>query len=115
MKLFLKWIICVLILVAAYEMLPGAVTARGGLLTVVIVASILWLFNILIRPVAQVVALPLTIVTFGLFSIIVNALMVCLADAVIPQFHIGRFWVSLLIALCISAANMLVAAGHKER
>jgi putative membrane protein len=114
MKLLFKWMVCVVTLLAAFEIFPGAVTARGGVLTIVIAASILWLVNIIIRPLVQLVSFPLTLLTFGIFSLVVNAAMVSLVDIMMPNFKIHSFWLCLLIALVVSFANTVVAAkSHK--
>lgn len=108
MKLFAKWLVCVAVFVITAWLFPFAVITGGRLLPIVAAATVLWLVNLLLRPVLQIVSLPITLLTFGLFSIVVNALMVSLAAAMIPGIMITRFWVCIFIAVCVSLANIFI-------
>ncbi|MDR3551948.1 MAG: phage holin family protein [Clostridia bacterium] len=110
MRALAKWLVCVAVLVVTAGLFPQYVHAPGGILALVAAATVLWAVNLLLRPLLQLVSLPVTIVTFGIFSIVVNALMVALADACVPGLQITRFWVCLFIAVCVSAANWIFVA-----
>lgn len=114
MKYFMRWMICVAVMVAAAGIFQGGVSYGGKVATLVIAGSILWLINLLIRPIVQLFALPVTMLTFGLFSLVVNAFMVCLTDSLMPDLKIKSFWICLFIALAISVANSLTAAHEEE-
>jgi putative membrane protein len=104
------WIIsAVAILVVAY-LLPGAeVTLLGA----VILAVVLGLINVFIKPVVKLLALPLTILTLGLFSLVINALFVMLADAIVPGFSVSGFWTAFFFAILLSLVNALFGVGRK--
>ena len=84
MKLIFHWLIATLaILIAAY-IVPGVtITLVGALIAAVVLGAL----NVLIRPILLILTLPITIVTLGLFSLVINALLVMLA-AVNWVFHL---------------------------
>ena len=114
MKLLIKWIVCFLTLLCASEIFPAHVIVRHGIITLVVAATILWLVNIIIRPVVQVVSLPLTLITFGIFSLVVNAAMVGLTGIIVVGFSVKGFLYCLLIAVIISIASTALAPKKKD-
>ena len=83
-------------------------------MTVVITGTLLWLINSLVRPIIKLITLPLTILTLGLFSLVVNTLMVMLADALVSGISLGGFWPSLLLALVVSLLQVILSRLFKE-
>lgn len=77
-----------------------------GFLTAVWVALLLGLVNLFIKPVIAFLSLPLTILTFGLFILVINALMLMLVDALVDGFRIRNFWWALLFGLILSILNL---------
>lgn len=75
--------------------------------TLAIFAAVLALLNTFIRPIVGLLALPINCLTFGLFSIIINAAMFALADALVPGFHVADFWAALLGAVAVSVVGAL--------
>ncbi|UCF88909.1 MAG: phage holin family protein, partial [bacterium] len=65
-------------------------------------AAILGLVNGVLRPILFIFTLPLTILTLGLFTFVLNALMVLLAAAIVPGFNVSGFWWALLFSLILS-------------
>jgi len=99
-----QWIISTLaILVAAY-LLPGVtVTLLGAL----ILAVVLGIINVFIKPIILILTLPITILTLGLFSLIINALLILLADKIVPDFSVSGFWTALFFSIIVSLVNTL--------
>ncbi|MYY12532.1 phage holin family protein [Streptomyces sp. SID4919] len=90
------------------------ITLTGGstgakTLTLIVVALIFGLVNILVKPVVQILTFPLFILTLGLITLIVNALMLLLtswvADLLDVGFHVEGFWTAVLGALIISLVS----------
>lgn len=81
-----------------------SITSTGTLL---IAAALLGIVNAVVRPIAVVLTLPITIVTLGLFLLVVNAGMVGLVAAVLPDFSIAGFWTAVLGALIVSAVSWM--------
>jgi len=108
MRLLVKWLICCGSIYLADLVFPQDVTITGSLLTVAGAGTVLWLINLFIRPLAQILSIVFTLLTFGLFSLVVNTGMVCLTDTIVDSIRFGSFWICLFIALVISAGNTLL-------
>ncbi|MFI6344883.1 phage holin family protein [Streptomyces sp. NPDC050560] len=95
----------------------GDITLTGGsvagkTLTLIIVALIFGLVNVLVKPVVRLLTLPLFILTLGLFTLVVNALMLLLtswvADKLDVNFHVQGFWTAVLGGLIISIVSWVL-------
>jgi len=84
------------------------VTISGGYKYAVIAAIVLAFVNSLVRPILAVLTFPVTLVTFGLFSFVITALMVMLMDYFIGHVEIDSFWWALLFGLIVSFAGSLI-------
>jgi putative membrane protein len=102
MKLFLQWLIAaVAILIAAY-IVPGTVVTIAGALVLAVVLGIL---NLFLKPILFILTLPINILTLGLFSLVINALLVMLAAAIVPGFAVAGFWGALLFSIVLTLVN----------
>ena len=73
-----------------------------------IIASLVFgLVNAIIRPVLVLLTLPLTIVTLGLFILIINALLLMLVAALVPGFMLGGFWTAFFAAIFIAIVSFV--------
>lgn len=96
----LKWIGSVVaVLIAAY-FLPGVVVA--GLWSALIVALVLGFLNLTIKPLLVLLTLPINILTLGLFTFVINALMVLLASSIVKGFSVAGFLNALLFSLILT-------------
>lgn len=100
----IHWIVSALaILVAAY-LIPGVeVTFIGALVAAIVLA----LINIFIKPLVVLLTLPINVLTLGLFSLVINALLVMLASMVVPGFSVDGFLAALLFSILLSLINWL--------
>jgi len=90
MTLILVWLLnAVALLIVAY-LLPGITVASFG--SALIAALVLGLLNMLVKPVLVLLTLPITIVTLGLFLIVLNALLFWLAGSILRGFQVNGFW-----------------------
>ncbi len=97
-------------------LLPGIMVSGSGvnwLINLLIVAAVLGLVNTIIRPVVMLLTCPLIILTLGLFSLVVNALMLSLTDWLLPGIlTVHGFWTtffaSLIIAITSGVLNIFV-------
>jgi len=87
------------ILIAAY-LLPG-VTVKG-FVAALVTALVLGLINTFIRPILLILTLPINILTLGLFTFVINALLIMLTTAVVPGFDVRNFWWALLFSFVLS-------------
>lgn len=102
MKILFHWLISTIaILIAAY-IVPGVtVTLMGAIIAAVVLGAL----NLFIRPILVVLTFPITVITLGLFSLVINALLVMLAAVIVPGFAIIGFWTALFFALVLSIVN----------
>lgn len=98
-------------------LIVGGVEIQNGstqeqVLTILVVAIIFAVINIVVRPVVKLLSLPLYILTLGLFTFIVNALMLWLTSWVAGQldvsFHVDGFWPAVLGGLVITFVSWLL-------
>lgn len=90
MRLLLRWVISAGALMLIAYNLPGFHVS--GFYTALIAALVLGLLNAIIRPIVHVFALPVTILTLGLFSLVINALMMWLTSTIVKGFDVDGFW-----------------------
>ncbi len=92
-------------------MIEGATTTDQGI-TLAIVAVIVGLVNLIVRPIVSLLALPVIILTLGLVIFVINALMLLLTDWLAEQFDVGfqvdGFWTALLGALIITVVGAIL-------
>jgi putative membrane protein len=117
---FLKsWLINTLAVLLAVQVVHGIHFRDDGLLPPVLTALMLGILNAFIRPIVVIFALPLLILTLGLFMIVINALMLCVVSWLMqPYFQVNTFGAALLGALVISivslALNLLTGGAHVQ-
>jgi putative membrane protein len=115
-ELVVRWLILAAAVWVAAELLDGI--ELEGLESTLIVAAILGLLNLYLRPVLMLVTLPLTLITLGLFIIVINAILLGLTDwlaGVIGgiDFEVETIGAALLGAVIISLVSMLLDAVIK--
>jgi len=95
----IHWLVsAIAILIAAY-LVPGVqVTLVGAL----VLAIVLGIINVFFKPIIHLLTLPINIVTLGIFSLIVNALLIMLAAMLVPGFHVNGFWAAFFFSIVVS-------------
>lgn len=78
---------------------------RQQLVTALIAAVVLTVVNIVVKPVVHLFSLPVTILTLGLFSLVINAFMLYIVDWVVPGFSLVGFWRTVIAALVMGIAT----------
>lgn len=101
--IILRTIIAMLGLFLASQLLPGVTIVGTG--TFILAALLLGLVNGVVRPVAFVLTLPLTIITLGLFLLVLNAAMFGLVAAVLDNFTVSGFWSAIFGAIIVSITS----------
>jgi len=103
MTLLLVWILnAVALLVVAY-ILPGITVASFG--SALIAALVLGLLNAVVKPLLILLTLPLTVVTLGLFLLVINALVFWFAGSVLKGFQVDGFWWAVIGAIVYSIVS----------
>ena len=115
----MNWIIRLLlnglaVVLTAY-LLPNVEVSDYG--TALIVALILAVVNVIVKPILVVLTIPITIVTLGLFLLVINAAIILFVDNIVAGFEVKGFWWALLFSLILSIFNSLfddLAGKRKE-
>ena len=107
MHLIVRWIVGAAALAVAAWAVPGI--RVEGALALLVAALVIGLLNALVKPVLVILTLPLTIVTLGLFLLVLNALLLWLAAAIAPGFAVDGFLSAFLGALIVSIVGWVLA------
>ena len=108
MRLLLNWVLSALAVWVVSKIVPGVYV--NGPMAALIAALAIGFINATIGFVLKIVTLPLTIVTFGLFWLVINALMLELASALVPGFQVRGFLAAFIGAIVLSLVNLLLKA-----
>ncbi|QED38051.1 phage holin family protein [Antarcticibacterium arcticum] len=106
MRFIIRLLLTAVVVVLLAKFLPGVAVASYG--TAIIVAIVLALLNLIVKPILVLFTLPVTIITFGLFLLVINAVIILLVDAFIPGFNVDGFWVALIFSLLLSIVQSLL-------
>ena len=105
MKTILHWIISALAVIVTAYILPGVHVA--GFTAALIAALVLGFVNAFVKPILKVVTFPLSVLTLGIFSLILNVLLVMLVAKIVPGFTIDGFWWAALFAIVLSIISSI--------
>jgi putative membrane protein len=109
---FIKWLINTIAIMLAVKIVPG-ITYAGGWLGILIVGLIFGLINTFIRPFINLFSIPLLILSLGLFTFIINALMLSLTSwisgGLALGFHVAGFKAAFLGSLIISLVSLVLS------
>ena len=107
MTFLIHWLIRAVAIVVTAYLLPGV--RLSGFFAALITAVVLGLVNTFIKPLLLLLTLPLNILTLGLFTLVINALLVLLTSAIVPGFVVAGFGWALLFGLVLSVVNYLLS------
>jgi putative membrane protein len=100
-RLALRLVILAVAVALTTWLLPG-VHVSGGVLTYLWIALLFALVNAILGPILHLVALPLTVLTFGLFALVVNTALVAITAGLSSHFAIDSFWAAFFAAILIT-------------
>lgn len=99
-----------LVMIAAY-IIPGIQV--DGFFAALVTAVVIGIINAVLKPILVVVTLPINVLTLGLFSVVINALLIGLASWIVPGFHVANFWAAALFAIVLSLLNFFFTPVRK--
>jgi putative membrane protein len=109
MMILLRWVLGALAVMLVTWIVPG-ITIENFWIALV-VALVLGLLNAIVRPVLVLLTLPVTLLTLGLFVLVINAVVFLLASALVPGFEVDGFWAAfigaILMAIVVWAVNTI--------
>lgn len=106
MKMILNWLASALVILTAAYLLPGVHVA--SFITALVVAIVLGVVNAFLKPILILLTLPLTILTLGLFTFVINALLILLTAKIVPGFVVDGFWWAVLFGIVLSVINFIL-------
>ena len=112
MKLLIKWICYALAIVFIAWLLPGIEVS--DFISALLVAVVLGLINVFLKPLLFIITLPINIITLGLFSLIINAFLLWLAGYVSPGFEVDGFWSALFGSIILSVLSTAINSMSKD-
>jgi putative membrane protein len=112
-KLLAHWILSALCLLLVAQFVPGFFVRSFG--TALIAAIVIGLVNSTIGALLKIITFPLTILTFGIFWLVINALMLKFAAIFVPGFEVRGLWPAFWGGLILSLLNMAVRQILKNR
>lgn len=107
LTLLLVWLLNAIALLAVAYILPGITVASFG--SALVAALVLGLINTLVKPVLVLLTLPITILTLGLFLLVINALVFWFVGSILSGFKVDGFWWAVIGALLYSIISSLLS------
>ncbi|MEN8886383.1 MAG: phage holin family protein [Winogradskyella sp.] len=112
MNLIMRLLINALAVFILAHLLDGVTV--NGYTGAIIVALVLSILNILVKPILIILTLPVTILTLGLFLLVINALIIGLADRLIDGFEVSSFWTAILFSVLLSLLQSVLQSVLKD-
>ena len=106
MNLFIRWLLSAITLIIVSYIVPGF--SVSSFWSALLAAALLGLVNIVIRPILLVLTLPVNVLSLGLFTFVINALMLLLVSSVIRGFELTSFWSALAAAVVLWLVSALL-------
>lgn len=106
MQLIIRWVVNAIALYIVTLILPGIQLADFG--SALLAVAIIGLVNALIKPILLFLTLPITVLTFGLFALVINALMLMLAGNLTPGFQVDGFGTALIGSILFSIITTIL-------
>ena len=107
MHTLLRYLATVAAVILTVHLVPGVVLA-GGWETALLVALVWSVLTMVIRPVLQILTLPITVITFGLFAFVLNGILFYAMTWIVPGFYVSGFWSAVFGALVLSLISWLI-------
>ncbi|MBI9035399.1 MAG: phage holin family protein [Bacteroidales bacterium] len=105
-----RLLISALAVIVTSYILPGVYLS--GFFSAIIVALVLSFLNTIVKPILVVLTIPVTILTLGLFLLVINAILIMLAGSIVPGFEVSGFGTALLFSLILSFINYLLGSEN---
>ena len=108
-----RLLLSALAVIICATVLPGADV--DGFLIALVVAAVLAILNVLVKPILVILTIPITIVTFGLFLLVINTINVLIVDWLVPGFTVDSFWWALVFSVLLSLINSVFGGMSKSK
>lgn len=109
MGFLVKVVVTTLAVVVGSYILPGVEVK--DFITAIVVAFVLGILNAILKPILVILTIPVTILTLGLFLLVINALIIMLTANLIDGFDVSNFWIAIIFSILISIISGLLTLG----
>ena len=106
MNLIIRIVVTALLVLLIAHFMPGI--SVDSFLTSILVAIVLGLLNLTVKPILVLFTLPVTILTLGLFLLVINAVVILICDVIVGGFDVSSFWIALIFSLILSVFQSIV-------
>lgn len=103
MAILLNLLVSSIAVFATAYILPGIKV--NDFFTAIVVAIVLGVINAFLKPVLIILTLPINVLTLGLFTFVINALLIMLTSFLVPGFYVANFWWAILFSLVVSLVS----------
>jgi len=108
MKFLANILISAVAVIITAKFLPGI--KIDGFTSALLVAVVLAFLNAVVKPILTILTIPITFFTLGFFLLVINAIIIIIADKLIDEFHVRNFWWALLFSLILSVTTGILNA-----
>ena len=112
LKLLIHWLLSAVVLIIVAHFVPGFHVAN--IQTAFIAALVIGLLNATLGFILKIITFPITIITLGLFLLVINALMIMLASHIVTGFHVTGWVPALIGAVALALVGIAIHAGSKR-
>lgn len=112
MGILISWVVSALAILAASYLLSGVHV--DSFVTALVVALVLGVINAFLKPILLILTLPINILTLGLFTFVINALLIILVTNLVPGFIVDGFWWALIFSVVLSIINSFLGTLNKS-
>ena len=109
----LRWLILTVSILITSYLIEGIIVS--GFFTAIFAAAVLGILNAFLRPIALILTLPINILSLGLFTFVINAIMLKMASSIIPGFSVNGFWAAVLGAFLVSIISWVLNSFVNEK
>jgi len=107
MPILIRLIVLAIAVFIASYIIPGVVI--DTFTSLIVVSIVLAVVNTFIKPILVILTFPLTIVTLGIFLLVINGLLVLLVSSVVPGFHVATLFTAILFSIVVSLVSSLLS------
>ncbi len=111
--LLVRWLLLTISIIITSYLVDGIIVTSFS--SAFFAAAVLGILNALFRPLLLVITLPINILTLGLFTFVINALLLKMVSGVVPGFYVYGFWSAIFGSLIISLVSWLLSSFVNER
>jgi putative membrane protein len=106
MQILISWVVSAMVIFSIAYVLPGVHVANFT--SALVVALILGIINAFVKPVLLIITLPINILTLGLFTFVLNAILILIVSQFVPGFSVDGFLWAFIFGIILSVANTFV-------